>query len=277
MRHYILLLSICAATLTACELQREYNGDLFPTEEARLVCFAILGNETPPAVYLFPTQNVLDTASAQFLPNALVELYRNGILVEAMQFEGDKYIASPGFSPQAGDAYQLEIRHTDYPELTSEVVIHPPLPELESIEWVYNADSSRIIVTLVVAVAPIQSAEDYAISAELYSAVTPTQLSSGSARVSDATLLPNNRAQYQINTPVSVTIFEQFIPVDTVTVDRIKVNVRSFSDAYPRYFSTLPDGEFGGFFPPQDTLYSNFNGGYGIFFIQSTTSSWIII
>lgn len=192
-----------------------------------------------------------------------------------MQFEDDKYTASSGFSSQAGDTYQLEIRHMDYPELISEVVIHPPLPELESVEWVYNADSSRIIVTLVVAVASIRSAEDYAVSAELYSAVTPTQLSSGSVRVSNAILLPNSRAQYQINAPVDVTIFEQLIPVDTVTVDRIKVNVRSFSDAYFRYFSTLPDGEFGGFFPPQDTLYSNFNGGYGIFFIQSTTSSWI--
>lgn len=266
----LLTLSILTA---ACELKREYTGDLFPVSPPKLVCYALLGNETPTAVYLFPTTSYLDTSAAAFVPDAEVSLWRNGAFLEELSYEGRKYVASEDMPVSPEDAFELLVRHPDYGEVVSAPVVVPTAVQIDATSWSYSMDSTRIIATVVLR---DTLGLPFWISAYLFSDPAATErLGSGSVRVSDALPLEEGLVQYQVSFAARFTVFENFVPVDTVPVARAQIRISHLSEEYYWYHSTIPDGDFGGFFPPQDTLYTNIEGGQGVFFAISTATYWI--
>lgn len=60
--------------------------------------------------------------------------------------------------------------------------------------------------------------------------------------------------------------------MDTLSIDSAAVFIRTISDEYNAYRASVPDDEIGGFFPPQDDLFTNFEGGYGVLFTVSSAT-----
>jgi hypothetical protein len=58
--------------------------------------------------------------------------------------------------------------------------------------------------------------------------------------------------------------------VDTFSIDSAAVFIRVVSEEYNAYRASAPDDEIGGFFPPKDDLFTNFEGGYGVLFTVSS-------
>lgn len=269
------LLLLLVLVLTSCEFSREYPGDLFPEEDAQLVVFGFAGNKRSPIVYLFPTVSYLDTSSAAFIEDAEVTLWRNGSLLQNLRYDSDKYTADDE-NPLlvSGDTLQLGINHLDYGELWSDHVIMPPTASLEEVDWSYlTDDSTRIIATLLVD-NPLSVV--HSVSAILSSSHSTESRIVGNTAVSE-TALSNGKTQYQIDLPTHITIIDDFIPVDTINVTHIEINIDQMSREYELHKTSFPDGDFGGFFPPQDTLYTNIKGGQGVFFVKSTTSYLIVL
>lgn len=265
---YLIILVLLSFT---CELQREYDGELFPTGEQKMVCIAVLGNETAPTAYLFPTTEFLDTSSAQFVEDAIVELWQGGNRLTGLTFEDNRYVSLQNIPINGKDTFQLQVRHPDYEDLLSAAVVVPDDPVITTANWAYNADSSRITAILIIDDAR-QAPNGYVLSTQLFADEPTMSLGTGAVRVSVGLLLDDNQIQYEVSLPTQVTIFDNLMPIDTVSVSQAKIDVRHVSEEFYRYNATISTGEFGGFFPPQDTLYSNFSGGHGVFFTQSTNS-----
>lgn len=84
--------------------------------------------------------------------------------------------------------------------------------------------------------------------------------------------IENDTVRFNLIVPARVTRFEDFVPVDTLSIDSAAVFIRTISDEYNAYRASVPDDEIGGFFPPQDDLFSNFEGGYGVLFTVSSAT-----
>lgn len=255
--------------LTACELTRSYDEDIFPEAPPVLVCFASIENDRPVSAYLFPTVQALDTASANFISDAVVELYKDGGFLEELQFEEDQYVSAPATLGVPGRQYQLKVRHNDYPNLVSETVLLPPPAKVFDYTVNYNESASQYSIALSFSHTG-QDADSYSVFADLYADGQLVRDRVRSAISGAEPFIENDTVWFNLIVPARVTRFEDFVPVDTLSIDSAAVFIRTISDEYGAYRASVPDDEIGGFFPHQDDLFTNFEGGYGVLFTVST-------
>lgn len=269
------IIGLVSLGVFSCELQREYDGELFPSAPAKLVCIASLSNESPTTAYVFSTQNPLDTASAQFIPDAEVSLYRNGIFWNVLDFTDGKYIDNDSLLCEINDEYELRVEHPLFPPLASFPLRIESIPVIEDLTWSYNNDSSRI-TAIVVFSDQVINAIGYGLTADLYAEQNLVKKDFRGQPGPEILSIENNLRQGTIVLSTAITIFDGFVPVDTLRIDSIKINISSVSEEVFLYNNSIPRGEIGGFFPPKDSLYSNFRGGYGLFYSYTTASVSIV-
>ena len=254
--------------LAACELTRTYDEGIFPEAPPVLVCFARVENERPISAYLFPTVHALDTSSANFVPDATVELYKDGQFLEELQFENERYVSAPTTVGVPGSQYQLKVRHNDYPNLVSESVLLPPPVNVFDYSINFSDSASQYSIDLSFSHTGLDAAS-YGVLADLYA---DGQLARSRVRTAISAADPfieGDTVQFNLILPAQVTRFEGFIPVDTLNIDSAAVFIQTTSDEYYEYLASRPNVEIGGFFPPQDDLFTNFEGGYGVLFTVS--------
>ena len=257
--------------LTACELTRSYDEDIFPAAPPVLVCFASIENDRPVSAYLFPTVQALDTSAANFIADAVVELYKDGGFLEELQFEEDQYVSAPATLGVPGSQYQLKVRHNDYPDLVSETVLLPPPVDVFDYTVNYNESASQYRIALSFSHTG-QDADSYSVFADLYADGQLVRDRVRSAISGAEPFIENDTVRFDLIVPAQVTRFEDFVPVDTLSIDSAAVFIRTISDEYNAYRASVPDDEIGGFFPPQDDLFTNFEGGYGVLFTVSSAT-----
>lgn len=263
-----ILLAGLLILLAACELTRTYDEGIFPEASPVLVCFARVENERPISAYLFPTVHALDTSSANFVPDATVELYKDGQFLEELQFENERYVSAPTTVGVPGSQYQLKVRHNDYPNLVSESVLLPPPVDVFDYSINFSDSASQHSIDLSFSHTGLDAAS-YGVLADLYA---DGQLARSRVRTAISAADPfieGDTVQFNLILPAQVTRFEGFIPVDTLNIDSAAVFIQTTSDEYYEYLASRPNVEIGGFFPPQDDLFTNFEGGYGVLFTVS--------
>lgn len=257
--------------LTACELTRSYDEDIFPAAPPVLVCFASIENDRPVSAYLFPTVQALDTSAANFISDAVVELYQDGGFLEELQFEEDQYVSAPATLGVPGSQYQLKVRHNDYPDLVSETVLLPPPVDVFDYTVNFNEPASQYTIALSFSHTG-QGAASYGIFADLYADGQLVRDRVRTALSGSEPFIESDTVRFNLIVPARVIRFEDFVPVDTLSIDSAAVFIRSISDEYDAYRASVPDDEIGGFFPPQDDLFTNFEGGYGVLFTVSSAT-----
>lgn len=255
--------------LTACELTRPYDEGIFPLAPPVLVCFARIENDRPVSAYLFPTVQALDTSAANFISDAVVELYKDGGFLEELQFEEDQYVSAPATLGAPGSQYQLKVRHNDYPDLVSEVVLLPPPVDVFDYTVNYNEPASQYNISLSFSHTG-QDAASYGVFADLYADGQLVRERVRTALSGSEPFIENDTVRFNLIVPAQVTRFEDFVPVDTFSIDSAAVFIRVVSEEYNAYRASAPDDEIGGFFPPKDDLFTNFEGGYGVLFTVSS-------
>jgi len=250
-------------------LTRSYDEDFFPAAPPVLVCFASIENDRPVSAYLFPTVHALDTSAANFIADAVVELYKDGGFLEELQFEEDQYVSAPATLGAPGSQYQLKVRHSDYPDLVSEVVLLPPPVDVFDYMVNYNEPASQYTIALSFSHTG-QDAASYGVFADLYADGQLVRDRVRTALIGSEPFIENDTVRFNLIVPAQVTRFEDFVPVDTLSIDSAAVFIRVVSEEYNAYRASVPDEEIGGFFPPQDDLFTNFEGGYGVLFTVSS-------
>lgn len=257
--------------LTACELTRSYDEDIFPAAPPVLVCFGSIENDRPVSAYLFPTVHALDTSAVNFIADAVVELYKDGGFLEELQFEEDQYVSAPATLGVPGSQYRLKVRHNGYPNLVSETVLLPPPAKVFDYTVNYNEPASQYRIALSFSHTG-QDAGSYGVFADLYADGQLVRDRVRSAISGAEPFIENDTVRFDLIVPARVTRFEDFVPVDTLSIDSAAVFIRTISDEYNAYRASVPDDEIGGFFPPQDDLFTNFEGGYGVLFTVSSAT-----
>jgi hypothetical protein len=271
-----LVVLLVAVSLFSCELKREYEGELYPSTPATLVCIASLSNESPTTAYVFSTQNPLDTASAQFVSDADVSLYRNDVFWNTLDFADGKYTDNDSLLGNINEEYELRVEHPLFPSLISLPVRMVSLPIIEDLNWNYNSDSSEIMATVIFSDEMI-NVNGYGLTADLYAEQGFIRKNVRSQQAgTEIAELDGDLRQGTMILPTKITLFEGFVPVDTLKVDSIKINISSVSEEFFLYNNSIPTGEIGGFFPPKDALYSNLEGGYGVFYNYVISSVSIV-
>ncbi|HMO40241.1 MAG TPA: hypothetical protein PKC76_04015 [Saprospiraceae bacterium] len=256
-------ITLVASLLTACELTREYDGDLFPFEGHRLACFAVFNNEQAIQVFIFSTVHPLDTSRAMPVVNAEVDLYVDGSFRERLEFTENRFESPSRQHAEPGRRYHFAVRAEGFPDAWSEPVSLPDAPQPEIREWGYSADSSRVWATLDVAAAQAEGFVFGLLSRGYRNGILIRDQLPISFDTEAIPIAPNVIRQ-TVSMPRRVIVFRDFVPSDTIILDKIEIRAALFSDHWERFNASRPDSDLGGFFPPEARLYSNISGGYGV-------------
>ena len=256
-------MALVVSLLAACELAREFDGDLFPFEGPRLACFAVFSNDQPIQVFIFSTVHPLDTSRARPVAGAEVDLYVDGSFRERLVFSEDRFESPSGQQAEPGRSYHFSARAAGFPDAWSEPVGLSDAPQPEIREWGYSADSSRVWATLDIAAV---QAEGFAFGllgrgyrdSMLIRDRLPLQLEA------EAVPIGADAIRQTVSMPRRIIVFRDFVPSDTIILDKIEIRAALLSDHWERFDASRPDSDLGGFFPPEDQLYSNITGGYGV-------------
>jgi len=249
--------------LAACELAREFDGELFPFEGPKLACFAVFSNDQPIQVFIFSTVHPLDTSRARPVAGAEVDLYVDGSFRERLAFSAGRFESPSGRQAEPGRRYHFTARAAGFPDAWSEPVSLPDAPRPEIIAWGYAADSSRVWATLDIAAAQAEGFAFGLLGRGYRDSVLIRDMLSLRFDT-EAVPIGADAIRQTVSMPRSITVFRDFVPSDTIILDKIEIRAALLSDHWERFNASRPDSDLGGFFPPEDRLYSNISGGYGV-------------
>lgn len=120
---------MCSVLMASCEKEIPFNAE---DDVNKLVVNSFLGpNLNQVVVHVSASQSLLNTNEIQFLPNAVVKLYKdNALLGNMISDGGGKFIFT--HTPEIGASYRIEASHFGFESVRAETFI-PTVPQINSI------------------------------------------------------------------------------------------------------------------------------------------------
>lgn len=169
------LMLVCGLVLLSCERELEVP---LPTHQPRLVANCLVRSGEVFQVFVSRSFGLNENVNEAdiYLPDARVELWRDGQLEEVLQLrQGDSVTVSTSeawtrygyFSEHLAEpatSYRLVVTHPDFPALQQDMVM-PPLPQVSGFEFIpeagLDAEGDRIQRLLVSLQDPADTANHY--------------------------------------------------------------------------------------------------------------------
>ncbi len=126
----IILLGVIITTILLAGCVKILNDEL-KSKETKLVLNAAISPDSMYTVNVSHTFNIFEDESENNLPfidSAAVQLFEDGSFVSNLQNTGAGYYINPGFFPQTGKEYKVEVSYGSYPSIESTASIPKVVP-----------------------------------------------------------------------------------------------------------------------------------------------------
>lgn len=298
-----------AASIIACE--KPLSLEVIDNNRELVVVSNFMPDQALHVVVSLSRDILVGTAATEFVDDAEVKLYRDGELVQELEFSGPKgQVATPfyttnGFVPQVGVAYTITVDAPGYPTVAAKSEIPEPInllstslsnltfaaPEHDKTQaFTYDLllrfeDPSKVQnyyhINLLQQFVPYEMVEgDTAFRAPVYRAARFDHRNNSNdqiAHLGGGVLLQDEGWDG--------TIIDYTLPVRQLhnpakeKLGKLFVELRAVSEEYYRYFSALSRQQASENSPFVDPviLYDNIDGGQGVFAGFSTSSDSLIV
>jgi hypothetical protein len=129
MKRAIYILLSVAFLSSSCEKVIEIN---VPEKERKIVLNALVNPDSVFTVHITRSKTILESNTLDFIDDADASLFENGEFAGSLEYMGyDKYIL-PGFVPQTGNTYRIEVEHPVLKSVQSEITVPAPVSITET-------------------------------------------------------------------------------------------------------------------------------------------------
>lgn len=115
----------------------------FPFEK-RLTVYGFWSLDRPYELFVGNSIRFNEEGFLDALPDARVLLAENGVVVDSLHFDQNRYISTSNHLLIAGNNYEIRVEHPDYPAVSAEVVLPLPLDLPDEFVSIFSTNDEAV-------------------------------------------------------------------------------------------------------------------------------------